>query len=214
VPLLIVGRGWGDVYARTLKKMKVPFWQTTRDWHCYVPSGVIVATPPETHYEIAKCCLGRRIPVLIEKPVTLKPAESQALLEMGGIVFAGHARLYSPAWREFKAKVGKASEVEAWAGGTHRDPWWDWGPHLVAMSMDLGCHAPVIHVGKEEEPVRLHANGHTYTDVETDPTPLEVLCGEFLAAIEKGEPNNEGLQLGHQVIQFLENQCPSQTTQP
>lgn len=166
---------------------------------------MIIATPAETHYRIARTALGRRIPVLVEKPVCLSSTEAHKLVGLGGIAFAGHTRLYSPAWMAFKAKVGKASHVEAWAGGTERDPWWDWGPHLVAMSFDLGCK-PVIHVTQEKQPLRLVADGHEFTDVADN--PLEVLLSEFCAAIALGKPDN---RLMPEVIDYLENECPSRT---
>jgi hypothetical protein len=78
------------------------------------------------------------------------------------------------------------------------------------MSFDLGCEKPVIHVTQEKQPLRLIADGHEFTDAQTDPTPLEVLVSEFCAAIELGKPDNSGLQLGARVIEYLENECPSQ----
>lgn len=117
---------------------------------------------------------------------------------MGGIAFAGHTRLYSPAWRAFKQPVKSVKATVA--------DWWDWGPHAVAMSFDLGCEEPEIEVCGER--MTFTADGREFKDVETDPTPLEVLVTEFCAAIESGKPNNEGLQLGLKVIHFLESACP------
>lgn len=180
-------------------------WQATRDWHCFSPSGVVIATPAETHYEIARICLARGIPVLVEKPVSLKAVQADELV--GGIAFAGHTRLYSKAWREFKASLPEVHSVEAWAGGTHRDPWWDWGPHLVAMSYDIGFTKPVIHVTREEQSLRLLVNGeHEFRDVPDN--PLQTLCSEFLQAIKRGTPDN---RLMPEVIHFLENECPLPT---
>lgn len=171
---------------------------------------MIVATPAETHHEIARCCLGRHIPVLIEKPVTLKGSEADELVGMGGIAFAGHTRLFSPAWRAFKASLPKVERVECWAGGTDRNPWWDWGPHLVAMSFDLGFEKPLIHVTREERPLRFVVNGeHEFLDVPDD--PLGVLCGEFWAAVQRGTSDNAGLRLGARVVHFLESECPLRT---
>jgi predicted dehydrogenase len=148
------------------------------------------------------------IPVLIEKPVTTSAHLAERLLELGGVAMVAHTRLYSPAWREFKAGLPKVETVEALAGGTDKDPWWDWGPHLVAMSFDLDFSQPKVHVTKEPQPLRFVVNGeHTFTDVETDPTPMEVMLGEFLRAIETGKTDGS-LELGARVVQYLESHEP------
>jgi hypothetical protein len=191
----IVGRGWGNAYAQVLRKFGIEFWHAGRDWRKKGNAdGVIIASTPESHFPIAMSLLADGVPVLIEKPVTLCSREATALVGCGGIAFAGHTRLYSPAWREFKKP---AKEVRA----TVAD-WWGWGPHAVAMSLDLGCE-PQLTVGGER--MTFFADGREFQDVATDPTPLEVLVKEFIAAIESGKPNNEGLQLGLRVVQFLES---------
>jgi hypothetical protein len=202
--LLVVGKGrWGNTYVQTLKKLKIQHWQATHDWHCFNPDGVIVATPPETHYDIARIALARRIPVLVEKPVCLSSRAVEALVALGGIAFAGHTRLYAPAWRAFKETLPEVTHVEAWAGGTERNPWWDWGPHLVSMSFDIGFKTPVLHVTKERQPLRFVVNGtYEYTDVEGG---LEVLVREFLHAIKNGKPDN---RLMPEVIAYLETHEP------
>jgi predicted dehydrogenase len=201
----IVGRGpWGHTYAKTLTKLGIDFWQAGRDYRKHLPNrygdcdGVIVACAPEAHCEVAFDLIEDEYPVLIEKPVCLNSQDAEDILSWArdrqGIALVGHTRLYSPAWRAFKRP---AKEVRA----TVAD-WWGWGPHAVAMSFDLGCENPEITVGGER--MTFIADGREFHDVETDPTPLEVLVKEFIAAIESGKPNNEGLQLGLRVVQFLE----------
>jgi hypothetical protein len=200
----IIGRGpWGYTYAKTLSKLGIDFWHAGRDWRKKGNAdGVIIASSPESHFPVAMSFLADGVPVLIEKPVTLCSREAKALVGCGGIAFVGHTRLYSPAWRAFKRP---AKEVRA----TVAD-WWGWGPHAVAMAFDLGCETPEITVGGER--MTFVADGREFHDVVTDPTPLEVLVKEFCAAIESGKPNNEGLQLGLRVVQFLESHCPSLTS--
>lgn len=165
--------------------------------------GVIVANASEKHYITAHQFLSAGFPVLVEKPITLHPAEAWDLVSLGGIAFAGHTRLYSPAWREFKPQ--NVRSVQAFAGGTDKDPWWDWGPHLVAMCLDIGFDPAKaeITVTREKQPLRFIADGREFRDVETDPMPLEVLVGEFCQAIKLGQPNNNGLRLGARVIDHL-----------
>lgn len=193
----VVGRGyWGDVYCKTLLKMGIPHWQMGRDWSL-AADGIIVASSPESHYEVARKALEAGLPVLMEKPVCTSARDVEALLELPGKVFCGYTRLYSPAWRKFWFP---ASHVEAWYGGG-KDPW-DAASHLVAMSLDLGCE-PVLHLTKEKQPLRLIADGKTFVDVETDPTPLEVLIGEFVTS----EPTY-GLEFALKVTQYLERHVP------
>lgn len=62
--------------------------------------GVVIATPPSTHYELAKKCLEYDKHVFIEKPMTLDEASSQELVELAKeknkIIMVGHIFLYSP----------------------------------------------------------------------------------------------------------------------
>lgn len=202
--MLVIGEGrWAEVYRKTLNGMPDA-------------DGVILATHPQKHYEIGSALLKAGIPVLIEKPVSLCPSQADELVSLGGIAFAGHTRLYSPAWERFKERLGEVREVECEAGGTHRDPWWDWGPHLVSMCLDIGFDPAKarIRVTKAPRPLSFVVNGvHCFADVPTNPSPLEVLLGRFIAAIRKGEPNNDGLRLGAEVVRFLwDKKCHSPTT--
>lgn len=139
--------------------------------------------------------------MLVEKPVTLHPDDANDLVSMGGIGFAGHTRLYSQAWREFKKNAGRP--VRVFAGGTDKDPWWDWGPHVVAMCLDLGVdpREAEITLTREKQPLRFVVGDQEFRDVPDN--PLEILIQEFVHAIALGEPNNRDLQLGAKVIDHL-----------
>lgn len=206
----IIGRNWGGAYARTCDKLGIEYWIAGREWDKEA-DGVIIASPAETHYGIARHLLARGVPVLIEKPVTMDPDEAEELASMGGIAFAGHTRLYSPRWRAFRATLPPVNSVECVAGGTERDPWWDWGPHLVAMCLDIGFDPARarISVGGACRPLSFVVNGvHRWEDQRGDTKPLEVLVGEFQAAIQRGVPDNR-LRLGAEVVKFLwSRKCP------
>lgn len=73
------------------------------------PDGVIISSPNEFHYEQAKLCIERRIPVLIEKPITPHHAEAAHLVELaerhGAKVLVGHHRVHSPLLTTAKAVI-------------------------------------------------------------------------------------------------------------
>lgn len=62
--------------------------------------GVVIATPPKTHFNIAKKALKEGKHVFIEKPVTLNESDAVCLKkiaeERGLVVSTGHIFLYSP----------------------------------------------------------------------------------------------------------------------
>lgn len=210
----IIGMGpWGDVYSRTLANMGISHWHAGRDWPALsAPDGIIIATDATSHFLNALSLIRHGMPVIVEKPLCLSSTSGEALLEaareMNAIVFTGHTRLYSPAWREFKAKVGRVDSVFMQAGGPSKLGWlWDWCPHLVAMCLDLGFDPLKAHLVEmpHRVPISVTVNGDQhFVDGPTTPTALEVLITEFCEAIEKGEPNIEGLELGVKVVETLE----------
>ena len=89
------------------------------------------------------------IPVLVEKPLTLGLKEANALRDQvgvrNGLVMVDHTHLFHPAFEELKQQASRlgairAIEAEAGARGPYRTDvsvLWDWGPHDVAMCLDL-----------------------------------------------------------------------------
>lgn len=75
------------------------------------PDGVIVATPTDLHEEHALACIGRGIPVLIEKPVAadLESAEriAEAVERSGAAALVGHVRRHSPVIQAAKKAIGE-----------------------------------------------------------------------------------------------------------
>ena len=120
--------------------------------------GVIIATPPASHAEIARCAVAAGIPVLVEKPLALSAADARALRDLSTQkrvpVVVEHTHLFSPAFRALKREVrdrGGAREIRSEAsnhGPYRRDVsvLWDWGPHDVAMCLDLMQQAPASAV--------------------------------------------------------------------
>jgi predicted dehydrogenase len=63
--------------------------------------GVVIATPAETHYQIARAAIEAGKDVLVEKPLTLDMTEGERLVnlarERGSILMVGHLLEYHPA---------------------------------------------------------------------------------------------------------------------
>jgi predicted dehydrogenase len=67
--------------------------------------GAIIATPPSTHFDIAKKCLEHNLHVLIEKPMVESIKELDILNQIAGdskVLMSGHTYLYNPAVKLMK----------------------------------------------------------------------------------------------------------------
>ena len=75
----------------------------------YKIDGAIIATPPQTHFEIAKKCLLNNIHVLIEKPVVETVSDLDQLNEIAKknkkLIMAGHILLYHSAISKIKEVI-------------------------------------------------------------------------------------------------------------
>ena len=207
----LIGRGyWGNVYAKTLTKMGVEFWQAGRNWReMPKPDAAIVACSANAHYKTAKQLISQSVPVLIEKPVCLSAYDAEKLLKFakfkGGIVFVGHTRLYSPEWQKFKMQASIQS-IRFFAGGKSKLGWsLDWLPHLMAMCLDIGVHPSAATFKEKNGRLGVIVNETLeFKDELTDPTPLECLLTEFMSCVKLGLPDVRGLSLGVRVMQEIE----------
>lgn len=177
IKLGLIGAGrWGRNYIRTIAGMKgvrldlvasqnletaslvsegcriVPDWMTVAQ----APGlqGVIIATPPALHAEMAEAVIKLGVPVLIEKPLTLSLAEATKLRRMAAdrdsFVMVDHTHLFNPAFRAMKELGSHLGPLKAMWGdaGNHgpfrkdADVLWDWGSHDVAMCLDLAQRMP------------------------------------------------------------------------
>lgn len=152
----LIGPGpWGRNYIRTIEETPRARLAATasRDWRDLLQKpgvdGVIIATPPATHAEIAIAAIEAGLPVLVEKPLTLSLAEARDVLDHAerrkARVLVDHIHLFQPAWAELKRRAGALGQLRSIRGvaGDFR-PFrkdttvlWDWGPHDIALCLDL-----------------------------------------------------------------------------
>ena len=78
---------------------------------------VSIVTPPATHFEIARRCLGAGVHTLVEKPVTESVAQAEALIELAtarGLVFqVGHLERFNPAVLALRPLLSSPTRIEA-----------------------------------------------------------------------------------------------------
>jgi predicted dehydrogenase len=111
--------------------------------------GVLVVTPPAQHASMVKEALGARKAVFVEKPFTLSVPDAENLLDLarhqGVVLHVDHVDLRNPAWETAKIELGRMGPVvsiDAVFGSAGPPnavvaPRWDWGPHPIALCVDL-----------------------------------------------------------------------------
>jgi predicted dehydrogenase len=118
--------------------------------------GVVVATPAETHYDVARRALAAGKDVLVEKPMTLAREDSRALVrlaeERGQILMVGHVLEYHPAVvalgdlvrSNALGKVHYIYSTRLSLGKVRREEniLWSFAPHDIAVILRLMGQLP------------------------------------------------------------------------
>ncbi len=113
--------------------------------------AAVIATPPTTHYPIAKNCLEHGLNVLVEKPLTLSSAHAEELIELadkkGLVLMVGHTFEYNAAVHSMKnlidhGDLGQVYYLDAARlnlGLFSRDlnVLWDLAPHDISILLFL-----------------------------------------------------------------------------
>src|SRR5262249_5063505 len=123
-----------------------------RDWEGLLKEkldGVIVASTPRSHIEVAQRFVNAGVAVLVEKPLCLDLGAAQRFREeverRRVVARVDHIHLYNPALavlRRLSPSLGRIVSIEASAGreGPFRGDvasLWDWGPHPLSMIFAL-----------------------------------------------------------------------------
>lgn len=131
-------------------RSRYPAVQTTRDYQDLLDMGleaVVVATPPATHFQIARDCLQHGLHTLVEKPLTLNSRDGHALVDLAEArdlrLMVGHTFEYNPAVRALKeiiesgdlGRVYYVDSVRASLGLFQADlnVVWDLAPHDLSI---------------------------------------------------------------------------------
>jgi predicted dehydrogenase len=152
--VLVGGLGkWGKNYLSTLntfRQVSVTIanrhnWQDLLDQK---PDGVLIVTPPQSHVEIASYAMQKNIPVMCEKPLALSLAEAEELNWYSSPILVNHIHLFSLDYQVIKKNmpVNKINLIQT-IGVSNNPPrdyneLWDYGPHDIAMILDLAQEFP------------------------------------------------------------------------
>jgi predicted dehydrogenase len=100
---------------------------------------VSIASPTNTHYEIAKFFLKNKIPVLVEKPLTINCQEAEKLLNLAKktetLLFVGHVERYNNAYLAVKKIVKNPLFIEC-----HRLSPYPFRSLDISVILDLMIH--------------------------------------------------------------------------
>ena len=139
-----------DPDTRNVFKEKYPeakTFTTVRDAIKEDFDGFTVASPAETHFEIAEFIITHKKHVLVEKPLTLKASESRRLKELAEEnnvnLMVGHLLLFHPAIRKIKeliekGKIGKleyiySNRLNLGTVRTEENILWSFAPHDISV---------------------------------------------------------------------------------
>lgn len=168
--LCVVGAGtWGLNHVKTLKNLNalggiieknnlVKSELKSTYPECFISSsieksfdidfdGYIIATPPNTHYEIAKKIILKNIPVLVEKPITLNLNDAVKLNNLAKQknvnLMVGHVLLFHPAFVKIKSLIdnGQLGDIQYIYSNrlnlgsfrSQENVLWSFAPHDIAL---------------------------------------------------------------------------------
>lgn len=137
-----------------------PGVQTTADYHDLFSQGldaVVIATPPETHFAIAKECFENGLHVLVEKPMTRTSREAEELMQIAKkhqrILMVGHTFEYNSAVHALKTMIKSGDIGDVYYIDTARlnlglfrpelNVMWDLAPHDVSILMYILDMVPI-----------------------------------------------------------------------
>lgn len=119
--------------------------------------AVVITTPPNSHYEIAKACLENKKHVLVEKPFTSNSKEAAELIKIGKknklTLMVGHVYKYNPGIVKLKEIIknndlGTLYYINAERIGLgpirrHANALWDLATHDISIALYLLDDFPV-----------------------------------------------------------------------
>src|ERR1017187_9433639 len=118
---------------------------------------VAIATPAETHYELAKRALQAGKDVFVEKPMTLRAAEAEELTSLaerlGRILMVGHLLEFHPAIMRLQQLIGEghlgpieyiySNRLNLGKVRREENAFWSFAPHDISVILLLLKQLPI-----------------------------------------------------------------------
>ncbi len=142
-------------------------------------NGIVVATPAESHFTIARQCLENGKHVLVEKPITLRSADARTLVAMAEqkklVLMVGHVMLYHPAIVAMKSMIqaGKIGTLQYFYSNrlnlgairSEENILWSFAPHDISILQYL----------IEADPVNIASHGARFVQNGIEDTTITYL---------------------------------------
>lgn len=178
IELALIGKGrWGQNYINTIASMEgvnlSPEHIKTRDYADLFDlkdkiAGVIIASPTDTHFSIARDFLMKGFNLLIEKPITRTYQEALELARLhqehpGTVIMVGHIQIYDPGYQKLKASLAIIGDIQRMTFKGLQSPvrqdatvLENWGPHPIYLFVDLIGKNPTSVTARETINDNLH----------------------------------------------------------
>ena len=213
--ICVVGGGnWGKNHISTLDKLgflggivdsseslinsyqssypNCKYYSKVEDSFDFSFDGYIIATPPVSHYEIAKKIIGEGKPVLVEKPFTLDLKQAIDLNEYAKFkkvnVYVGHLLLFHPAYLKIKELIdnGLIGNIQYIYSnrlnlGTIRkdeNVFWSFAPHDIALIQYYLNSLPENITSNGSAFIRNNVHDTTITSLKY---PNNIMCHIFVS---------------------------------
>jgi len=142
-------------------------------------AGFVVATPAETHYNIARTILKNKRHLLVEKPLALHAAEArelQSLAKQNNVnLMVGHVLLFHPAIKKIKQlldadKIGKlqylySNRLNLGTIRKEENILWSFAPHDISIFQYLIDKKPLEVISRGGAFLQSHIHDTTLTSI-------------------------------------------------
>ena len=142
-------------------------------------NAVIISTPAQTHYDVAKKLLINKKHILVEKPITLFANEAKELIKLSKQyrrkLMVGHVLLYHPAITKLKAMISEgiigkiqyiySNRLNLGSVRSEENILWSFAPHDIS----------IIQYLLERKPIYIDAYGANFLQKNIEDTTLTYL---------------------------------------